>query len=393
MKKVLIIGGGFGGCTSAHMLSQKTNYEITLIEASPFLGGGCRTKWYGGHPHTFGPRHFLTQNENTFNFLNKYLPLRRCNNHIFLSYVESDQEFFNFPIHKDDIPKMKESKGIQKELNEISTDKINEAKNLKDYWKASVGETLFNKFIDKYTRKMWKIEDCSEFDEFTWSQKGVTLKEGNKAAWDIAISAYPYAPDGYNQYFKIATSATNVKVCLNTKIEAFDIPNKTILVKGEKQKFDFIINTISPDILFDFCYGELPYIGREVQHLVLPGESIFPKDVYFLYYTGDEKFTRLVEYKKFTHHKSNTSLIGIEYPSKNGRYYPLPIKKYQRLAQKYYNLMPDGVFSIGRAGSYKYLVDIDDCIEQSMDITNMIVTGSREGKAIHPVRQSLYNTQ
>jgi UDP-galactopyranose mutase len=29
--------------------------------------------------------------------------------------------------------------------------------------------------------------------------------------------------------------------------------------------------------------------------------------------------------------------------------------------------MPDGVFSIGRAGSYRY-IDIDDCIAQAMDV-------------------------
>ncbi len=34
----------------------------------------------------------------------------------------------------------------------------------------------------------------------------------------------------------------------------------------------------------------------------------------------------------------------------------------------YFDLMPPGVFSIGRAGSYRYDVDIDDCIEQAMGI-------------------------
>jgi UDP-galactopyranose mutase len=35
-------------------------------------------------------------------------------------------------------------------------------------------------------------------------------------------------------------------------------------------------------------------------------------------------------------------------------------------------LMPDGVFSIGRAGSYNYAVDIDNCIEQAMEIAAKI---------------------
>ena len=41
---------------------------------------------------------------------------------------------------------------------------------------------------------------------------------------------------------------------------------------------------------------------------------------------NDERFTRLVEYKKFTLHKSPTTLVGMEIPSMNGKYYPLPMK-------------------------------------------------------------------
>ena len=52
-------------------------------------------------------------------------------------------------------------------------------------------------------------------------------------------------------------------------------------------------------------------------------------------------------------------------------------------AQKYYDLMPEGVFSIGRAGSYRYLVDIDDCIEQAFEIVRIL--SEENGKTKHPV--------
>ena len=51
MKKVLIIGGGFAGCASAHQFQFLRNWEVTLVERSPFLGAGVRTMWHGGHPH------------------------------------------------------------------------------------------------------------------------------------------------------------------------------------------------------------------------------------------------------------------------------------------------------------------------------------------------------
>ena len=235
--------------------------------------------------------------------------------------------------------------------------------------------------VNGYTKKIWQVEDNKEIDTFNWSPKGATLKDGPREAWDEAISAYPYAIDGYNSYFDTASERANV--LLSTKIEKFDIENKKISIDGVEKSYDIIVNTISPDTLFDYCYGELPYIGRDFHKIVFPSEFVFPENIYFLYYGGDEKFSRLVEYKKFTHHKSDTTLVGMEMPSANGKYYPIPIKKEMEAAEKYFQLMPEGVFSIGRAGSYRYQIDIDDCIEQAMELADMLKTGAARDH--HPV--------
>ena len=97
-------------------------------------------------------------------------------------------------------------------------------------------------------KKMWQIEDNRLLDDFGWSPKGVALKEGPREAWDTAISCYPYAIDGYNSYFKLATEKTNV--LLNTVISNFDIINKEVVFGGERHQYDVIINTISPDTIF-----------------------------------------------------------------------------------------------------------------------------------------------
>ena len=59
----------------------------------------------------------------------------------------------------------------------------------------------------------------------------------------------------------------------------------------------------------------------------------------------------------------------MEIPVINGRKdYPVPFKSEIAKSQKYFDDMPDGVFSIGRAGSYLYKIDIDDCIEQALEV-------------------------
>jgi len=378
MKKALIIGGGPAGCSAAHQLHDLGGWDITIVEAGPKLGGGVRTNYYGGHPYTFGPRHFLTQNEKVYEYLNDIVPLRDCGDHQFITYVESDNDFYNFPIHMDDIRRMPDSENIQDEIKNAHG--VADSNNFEEYWINSVGRTLYNKMINSYNKKMWLVNDNSEIDTFNWSPKGVTIKEGPRAAWDIAISAYPYAEDGYNKYFDLVLD--KAQVLFNTKIDKYDIPNKKVSIGNDTLQFDIIVNTISPDILFDYCYGELPYVGRDFHKIVFPTENVFPDHVYFLYYANEEKFTRLVEYKKFTHHKSPTTLIGMEVPSMNGKYYPMPIKKEMEKAEEYFNLMPDGVFSMGRAGSYRYLVDIDDCIEQSMELAQILKNGIERN---HPV--------
>jgi UDP-galactopyranose mutase len=374
VKKALVIGGGVAGCAAAHHLMMMGGWDVLLVEAAPFLGAGVRTNWFGGHPYTFGPRHFLTQNRAVYDYMNAICPLRSCAEHQFITYVERDNAFYNYPIHEDDIAKMPDRDKIAKERQQAVG--VSAAKNLEDYWIGSVGRTLFEKFIDGYNKKMWLVDDNKKIDTFSWSPKGVTIKSGQRAAWDAAMSAYPYAPDGYNRYFDV--SVEGVTVMLSTKIERYDIPNRTVWLKGEKKSFDVIINAISPDELFGGCHGELKYIGRDFHKIVFPTEHVFPEHVYFLYYANDEEFTRLVEYKKFTHHKSPTSLVGMEIPSMNGRHYPLPFKADQELARKYFAMMPEHVYSIGRNGSYRYGLDIDDCIEQAMIMARQIKEGGRD---------------
>jgi UDP-galactopyranose mutase len=380
-KTALIIGGGFAGCASAHMLSKQGGWDVTLIESNAYLGAGVRTHWYGGHPYTFGPRHFLTQNDAIFDYLNNVVPLRKLE-HEFVTYVEPDNAFYNYPIHKDDIKRMPDRDKIRDEITNAKG--VAGANNLEDYWIGSVGQTLFDKFIDGYNKKMWLVDDCEKIDTFNWSPKGVALKEGSKEAWDTAISAYPYAADGYNSYFDIATEGT--KVLLNTRIEKYDIPNKAVVINGEKKQYDIIVSTIAPDEILDHRHGVLPFIGRDFHKLVFPTEHVFPEEIYFLYYANDEAHTRMVEYKKFTGHKSPTTLIGLEIPSMNGKHYPVPFKSEIRKALKYYKELPEGVFSMGRAGSYLYGLDIDDCIWQAMLMAEQVKGGGQD----HPVPGAEY---
>ena len=94
-----------------------------------------------------------------------------------------------------------------------------------------------------------------------------------------------------------------------------------------------------------------------------------------LYYEQRRFYTTL-EYKKFTKHESPTTLFGMELPVNNGGYdYPpfqetdKNIEVFQLYAKSY---------SIGRAGSYLYGIDIDDCIKQAMIMADQLRRDSQD---------------
>jgi UDP-galactopyranose mutase len=161
-------------------------------------------------------------------------------------------------------------------------------------------------------------------------------------------------------------------VLLKTRIETYDIPNKMVVLGGEKLAFDVIISTISADTLFANCYGELRFIGRDFYPIVLPTEKVFPENVFFCYYANAQPITRIVEYNKLTLHRAPTTLIGIEIPSLRNRLYPLPITAEVERAKKYRALLPDNVFSIGRMGRYDYVLDIDDVLDDAMQVAKAL---------------------
>ncbi len=370
MKTAIIVGGGFAGVTAANMLKEK-GFKVTILEAGYELGGGCRTYFYHGHPYTYGPHHLLINLSELYvlDYFKKYLDIRELD-HRLLTFVEQDSKFYGYPIHEDDIEIMPDRDKIQKEIFGCDEQKAKEAKNFEDFWVNTVGETLYNKYIHKYSEKMWQVRNNKELDEFGYSPKGAAIKKGSRTCFEgVKKICYPTAMDGYNSYFDICVDGCDV--VYGAFVEKFELDKKRVFAKNQWFSADLIINTASLDMVFDYCYGELKYIGREFDKVILPTEYAFRDEVHFVHYAGDEPYTRIVEYKKMTGYKSKDTLIIIEKPSFKNKLYPYITKSEIAKADRYKGLIPQDCHSIGRMGTYHYDnmdVIVKDCLELMKNI-------------------------
>ena len=345
--KATILGGGFAGTTVAHLL-QRDGWQVELWEKE-HLGGGCRTFFQGGHPFTYGPRLYYGYSEKVFKWVDSIIPIRRFPFEL-RTYVEKDSRFYSYPIHQDDIPQMPEAVQIWREIREADNSK--EPKDFEEYWIQRVGRTLYDKFVNFYSRKMWMIEDNKVFDIFKWSAKDKAIETGTREAYKGSYIGYPVNLHGYNPYF-------------DRMVEGVEVVRKTYKA-GDETKSDVVVSTIPIDELCGYKFGELPYVGRDFTVFILPSRQVFPGDVRFCHYAGSEPHTRITEFKKITYYESPDSLLVLETPSKRNKLYPYLTKANMALTDRYLKSLPENVHSIGRLGTYKYST-IEQTIVQAFE--------------------------
>ncbi len=366
--KAIVLGGGVTGCASARELTAR-KFDVTLIEKQPYLGGGCHTFFWGGHPYTEGPRPLHVASEKIFNYINDIVPMRTFPLYLD-TYIERDRSFYSFPIHWNDIQSMPDRDKIMKELKSLPEE--NNANNLEDGWLNAVGPTLYSKYIKMYTEKMWEVESNKVFEGYSWSVKGKAIQKGDRTVElepGKTVCAYPIEETGYNRFFEYCVK--DAKVILGKEIKSVDLEKKTVCIDNEQLQADILVSTIALDDLMQNAYGELRYMGRDFYPIVLPIEHIFRDNHHFIYYPNDERYTRIVEYKNITLHRAKDTLLVMEVPSHRNKLYSYNIKSEQDRAGKYLSALPSNVYSVGRLGTYKYLT-IGQCFESVWELMKKI---------------------
>ena len=112
--KVLIIGGGFAGCASAEILSHMKNAKINIVEKVNFWELELELFFMVDILYIWSKTLSNSKKKEAYNYIKKFLKFHNCNNHQFISYVEKDNQWYNYPINTKDIERMPDKKKLKK---------------------------------------------------------------------------------------------------------------------------------------------------------------------------------------------------------------------------------------------------------------------------------------
>lgn len=344
MKKILIVGSGPFGATSARVLSE-AGYEVTVIEKRNHIGGNCFTEEVEGvHVHTYGPHIFHTNDCSVWEWVNKYAKFNNYRHQVVANY---EGETYALPFNMFTFSKLwKITSPLEaKEIIRSQSSRIGTPKNLEEHAIKMIGLDIYEKFVKGYTQKQWG-RDPKDLPTFIIKRLPVRYTYDN----DYFEDKYQGIPiGGYTKMFE--NILEGIEVRLNTDF----YENRDFY----ERSYDLIIYTGPIDKFFEYKHGKLEYRSLVFDTQKLEIEN-FQGCAQMNYTSIKNKFTRIVEHKHFDDQGQKNTVItkeySIEYDGSNEPFYPINNEKNNQaysLYKKEADSLEKYVFG-GRLATFKY---------------------------------------
>lgn len=342
----LIVGAGLYGAVCAQIAHQ-LGKKVLVIEKRPHIAGNVYTEEVEGiHVHKYGAHIFHTNDEEVWNYVNRFAKFNRFTNSPVANY---HGELYSLPFNMYTFNKMwgvvtpqEAAAKIEEQRKEAG---IEEPKNLEEQAISLVGLDIYEKLVKGYTEKQWG-RPCSELPAFIIKRLPVRLTFDNNY-FNALYQGIPIG--GYTQM--VANMLEGIEVQLGVDYLA---------QKDEwDKKADKVIYTGPIDAYFDYCLGALQYrsVRFETELLDMPN---FQGNAAVNYTDAETPWTRIIEHKWFEFKNQPKTVISREYSSEwklgDEPYYPVNDEKNGHLYEKYKELAgkESHVIFGGRLGEYKY---------------------------------------
>lgn len=168
-KRVVVIGGGITGLTTAYTLCKK-NFDVTIIEKSDFVGGLAATFSYKNHLLDYGPHNFHTHIPGIVNFIKDELKVDLKRMKVTSSKLYFMGKFIEYPLKITDAVKNLNWKLAFRCFIDYIVTRITlrfgahkDADSFEGWVKSRFGGYIYDLYFGPYVKKVWGIPG-SELD-------------------------------------------------------------------------------------------------------------------------------------------------------------------------------------------------------------------------------------
>jgi protoporphyrinogen oxidase len=407
---ILIVGGGITGLSLASFLGED---DYLIVEKDSEVGGYCKTTirnefvWdYSGHFF-----HFNNQEIKDYVLENIECDVVTVNKK---SHIYYKDRYIDFPF-QNNIHQLPTDEFVEclYDLYNKGNDEIN---SFTDFVKSTLGQSICDKFIIPYNQKLYACDlnklDYDAMGRFfpkptNFNDLLLQLKNNNKT--ESYNDTFIYPTGGSVEFVKSLLKRVNEdNILLNTKIIGIDLENKIAQTNNGYIKFNKLVNTMP----FDTFMG---LTGEKIDNLSSNKVVVFNLgfdrqtgiDSNWIYFPGNEIFYRVGFYNNIfkTNRMSLYVEIGMEKNQEvdeqalltkvledleeSGIIVGQKLTDHQMIvmnpayvhitkeSKEIYNSWnkknnPNGLFSIGRYGSWTYC-SIEDNIIQAKDLSVLLV--------------------
>ena len=365
----IVVGAGFSGATIANLIATELNEKVILIDKKNHLAGNSfdYRDENGIMVHKYGSHIFHTEDENVWQFLNKFTTFNNYSHQV-LGFIDGAEIHipFNFNSLYQVFNKEKAEKLEKKLLDkfEFGTKvSILEFQNQDDEDLKALAQHVYEKIFLNYTIKQWGLKP-NEIDKSVLARVPVYLSKDNRYFQD----KYQGIPkDGYSRLIENMINYPNIEIRLNTDFKEFQGEYKRIFYTGSIDEF------------FNYEFGVLPY--RSVNFELEVHNREFYQSNSVINYPNTQSWTRIHEYKYYLKDKSPKTVIAKEFSEffelgKNERYYPIVNEANLTLYNKYLCKAKrlKNVYFLGRLGDYKYY-NMDMAVGRAFELFREIKNG------------------
>jgi protoporphyrinogen oxidase len=407
---ILIVGGGITGLSLGSFLGED---DYLIVEKDSEVGGYCKTTirnefvWdYSGHFF-----HFNNQEIKDYVLENIDCDVVTVNKK---SHIYYKDRYIDFPF-QNNIHQLPTDEFVEclYDLYNRGNDEIN---SFTDFVKSTLGQSICDKFIIPYNEKLYACDlnklDYDAMGRFfpkptNFNDLLFQLKNNNKP--ESYNDTFIYPTGGSVEFVKSLLKRVNEdKILLNTEIIGIDLTTKIAQTNNGYIKFNKLVNTMPFDTF-------MKLIGNKVDNLSSNKVVVFNLgfdrqtgvDSNWVYFPGDEIFYRVGFYNNIfkTDKMSLYVEIGMEKNQEvdeqsllkkvledleeSGIIVGQKLVDHQMIvmnpayvhitkeSKEIYNSWnkknnPNGLFSIGRYGSWTYC-SIEDNIIQAKDLSILLV--------------------